>query len=57
MGNTKKENEKQLKESKYSCYRCGEKILKNDLRFSKQENESYLCPDCRAELEKVKRKN
>ena len=50
----KEESEKAFVESKYSCFRCGEKILLNDLKFAQQDKDNYLCPDCKAELEKTK---
>ena len=54
MGMAKEESEKAFVESKYSCFRCGEKILLNDLKFAQQDKYNYLCPDCKAELEKTK---
>ena len=54
MGLAKNESEKSFVESKYTCYRCGEKILLGDLEFAIQGKDNYLCPDCRAELEKTK---
>lgn len=54
MGMAKEESEKAFGESKYSCFRCGEKILLNDLKFAQQDKDNYLCPDCKAELEKIK---
>lgn len=57
MGIAKEESEKEFVKSKYSCFRCGEKILLNDLKFAQQDKDNYLCPDCRAELEKTKNDN
>lgn len=54
MGIAKEESEKAFGESKYSCFRCGEKILLSDLKFAMQGKDNYLCSACRAELEKTK---
>ena len=45
MGMAKEESEKAFGESKYSCFRCGEKILLSDLKFAQQDKDNYLCPD------------
>ena len=54
MGMSKEESEKVFVESKYSCFRCGEKILLNDLKFAQQDKDNYLCKESKEELEKKK---
>lgn len=37
------------------CSRCGEIIDSADMKYAKQGEDFYLCPDCRAEWEKIEK--
>lgn len=58
MGQNKKvlaKNEEENRHSGYFCIRDGYEIPKDDLKFARQEDGSYLCSFCRAEKEKIEK--
>lgn len=57
MGRTKESLEQQEYEdrSNITCTRCGAIIYKSDMEYARQSKDYYLCPDCRAEWEKIEK--